>query len=180
MGPGIFAYVDSDVLLKTRSICSRYKCTTLMDSIGILGGGFNFFIIFTPILGEMIPNLRICLIHGWKHHQLQKCLGLFMAFACPFDWRCLKSRNHQLVPSRKRSPIPPNRKAGKNIDSKVLWLVVDMGQFHGGYFNSNIVGLKKYTLPETNSLPQKLGLPKEKVVSQAPLSWGGTPNFCRS
>ena len=74
--PGIFAYMNSDIFLKTRSIC-RYKCTVLLDSIDILGGGFNLFIIFTPILGEMILNLTsMCLIHGWKRHRLQKCLGV--------------------------------------------------------------------------------------------------------
>ena len=49
----------------------KERMSKKMDDQENLVGGFNDFFIFTPIPGELIPNLTIIFQMGWFNHQLE-------------------------------------------------------------------------------------------------------------
>jgi len=65
-----YHYFDEASAEETQFKGNRFSLIMVTISIN-LGGGFNYFPIFTPILGEHDPLTSILFFNGWeKNHQL--------------------------------------------------------------------------------------------------------------
>ena len=84
-----------------------------MESIGILGGGFNFYHFYPDPWGDDSPTTEVFgVVYGL-------CLSIWLKMS--------EIQKPSASTLQETITYPTKQESRKNIDSKVPWLVVDMG-----------------------------------------------------